>query len=69
MGVVYRAQDENLDRAVAIKVLHPHFLDDATARSRFQREIRTMVGIEHPNVIAVYDAGFDGGHLFVVMRW
>jgi serine/threonine-protein kinase len=68
MGVVYRATDLALERTVAIKVLAPHLLDDATARARFQREIQSAVAIEHPHVVPVYAAGYDNGAFFLAMR-
>jgi len=69
MGVVYRAEDLALRRPVALKVLLPHLLDDATARTRFQREIQTTVAIEHPHVVPVYAAGLEDGHFFIAMRY
>jgi serine/threonine-protein kinase len=69
MGVVYRAHDRTLKRIVALKVLAPELLQDSTARARFQREITAAVAIEHPHVVPVYDAGYDEGHFFLVMRY
>jgi serine/threonine protein kinase len=69
MGVVYRAHDRALKRIVALKVLAPELLQDSTARARFQREITAAVAIEHPHVVPVYDAGYDEGHFYLVMRY
>lgn len=69
MGVVYLAQDLALNRSVALKVLLPHLLDDATARARFQREIQNTVAIEHPHVVPVYTAGLEDGRFFIAMRY
>jgi serine/threonine-protein kinase len=69
MGVVYRAEDRALKRPVALKVLEPRLLEDAGARTRFQQEIKTAVGIEHPHVIPVYSAGYENGHFFLAMRF
>ncbi len=66
--MVYRATDQALRRRVALKVLAPHMLNDSTARARFQREIETAIGVEHPNVVPVYQAGFEQGHFFIAMR-
>jgi serine/threonine-protein kinase len=69
MGVVYVAQELGLHRAVALKVIAPHLLDDATTRTRFQREIANTVAIEHPHVVPVYSAGIDEGSFFIAMRY
>lgn len=55
MATVYRARDEHLDREVAIKVLHPHLQAAAEARSRFEREARSVAKLRHPNVLEIYD--------------
>lgn len=68
MGVVYRATDLVLGRPVAFKVLAAHLLEDATARTRFQREIRSAVAVEHPNIVPVYAGGFEADHFFLAMR-
>jgi serine/threonine-protein kinase len=69
MGVVYEAHDLALNRTVALKLLAPELLQDATARARFQREIRSAVAIEHPHVVPVYAAGYDEGFFFLAMRY
>lgn len=53
---VWRGTDERLRRPVAIKILHPHLLPDAAARSRFQGEARAAAALAHPGIVAVYDA-------------
>jgi serine/threonine protein kinase len=68
MGVVYEAEDLPLSRKVALKVLAPAFVEDATARARFQREIDHAVAIEHPHVVPVYNAGFERPHFYIAMR-
>ena len=68
MGEVYRARDTRLDRDVAIKVLPPHLADDASARSRFEREAKAIAALSHPNILAVYDVGTVDGTAFVVME-
>jgi len=55
MGVVYRAQDERLQRVVALKVLPPERLADEERRLRFVREARTAVAVTHPNIAVVYE--------------
>ena len=69
MGVVYRARDERLGRAVALKVISPAFARDADFRSRFKRESLIAAQIEHPNVVPVYTAGEDGDRLYIAMRF
>src|ERR671937_966792 len=70
MGVVYRAWDSALERAVALKVIAPEHSRDARYRKRFVREALATAGLDHPNVIPVYDAGEDGdGQLYIAMRF
>jgi serine/threonine protein kinase len=69
MGVVYLAADTELDRQVAVKVLH---LDDRSAElaARMKMEAKTLAHLEHPNIVPVYDAGvLPDGRLFYVMKW
>jgi serine/threonine-protein kinase len=69
MGVVYRATQLGLDRAVALKLVAPERAADAGFRARFEREARVAAAIEHPNVIPVYGAGEEDGRLYLLMRW
>src|SRR3954469_19474978 len=69
MGVVYRATQLGLDRAVALKAITPAFAHDEEFRARFQRESKLAASIEHPNVIPVYEAGEHDGTLFLAMRF
>jgi Protein kinase domain len=69
MGVVYRAIDVDLERAVAVKVIAPAYADDAAFRRRFIAESRTAASLDHPNVIPIYRAGEEDGVLFQVMRF
>ena len=57
MGKVYVARQESLDRLVALKVLLPKFAEDAEFLARFQRESKAAALFQHPNVVAVIDAG------------
>ena len=68
MGVVYRARDEKLRRAVAVKVLPRAVSDDEESRSRFLREARAAAAINHPNVATIYDAGEADGRVFIAME-
>jgi hypothetical protein len=69
MGVVYRATQLGLDRAVALKLVAPERAADPSFRARFEREARVAAAIEHPNVIPVYEAGEEDGRLYLLMRW
>src|SRR3954468_20413111 len=65
MGVVYRAFDTKLNRAVAVKFLSDE-LSDTAARRRFQREAQMASSLNHPHILTVYDAGeFDGRQYLV----
>ena len=69
MGIVYRATQLSLDRPVAVKLIAPGRVGDPGFRERFERESRVAAAIDHPNVIPVYAAGEEGGHLYLVMRY
>jgi serine/threonine protein kinase len=69
MAVVYLAQDEELRRPVAIKVLAANLGDDETFRRRFLREARLAGRLSHPNVVHVYDVGETEGHPYIVMEY
>lgn len=57
MGVVWRATDTRLDRAVAVKVLKEEYADDPTFRTRFEGEARSAAALHHPGIAGVYDYG------------
>lgn len=61
MGTVYKARHRELDRPVAVKVLHPHLQDDAAFAERFVREARTLARLDHPSIVRVYDFGHRDG--------
>ena len=70
MGVVYRAWDSSLERTVALKVIAPEHACDPKFRRRFVRESLATAGVDHPNVIPVYDSGEDEhGQLYIAMRF
>ena len=66
MGEVYRARDPQLQRDVAIKVLPAEFSADAVRRRRFEQEARAAGGLNHPNILAVYDVGVDDARSYMV---
>jgi len=69
MGVVYRAQQMNLQRTVALKLLGPELAQGESFRERFIRESQIAAGILHPNVVTVYDAGEAEGLLWIAMQY
>jgi pSer/pThr/pTyr-binding forkhead associated (FHA) protein len=68
MGVVYRAEELALQRPVALKLILPEYSRDERFRERFRRESKIAAAIDHPNVIPVFDAGDQGGVLYIMMR-
>jgi hypothetical protein len=68
MGVVYEATQLSLNRTVALKVLAPHLGDDILFRERFKREGQIQAGIDHPNIVTVYDTGETEHGFFIAMR-
>ncbi|HST16881.1 MAG TPA: serine/threonine-protein kinase [Gaiellaceae bacterium] len=69
MSIVYRAEHIGLGRTVALKLLSPELSGDASFRERFERESRIAAGLEHPNVIPIYEAGEQDGVLYIAMRY
>ena len=68
MGVVYRAEDKNLQRTVALKVLPPERLADEERRLRFLREARTAAAVTHPNIAVVHEIDESDGVVFIAME-
>jgi serine/threonine-protein kinase len=68
MSTVYLARDETLQRWVAVKVMHREMSDQPDQLERFRREARAVAQLSHPNVVAVIDAGEDGGHPYIVFE-
>jgi serine/threonine protein kinase len=69
MAVVFRAQDERLQRQVALKVLSPAMAADNEFRRRFLRESRAAAAVDDPHIIPVFEAGDANGVLFIAMRY
>ena len=61
MGEVYRAKDTRLGREVALKVLSARLTTNTGARERFERESKAVAALSHPNILALYDVGLEGG--------
>jgi serine/threonine protein kinase len=68
MGEVYRARDTALNRDVAVKTIQAGDSSDETLQKRFLREARSAAGLNHPNIITVYDFGQEHGRLYMAME-
>ena len=69
MGVVYKAMDVDLDRAVALKLIAPEWMEDDNATARFRTEARLAASLEHPNIVPVHRGGEEQGVLYLAMRF
>jgi len=69
MGIVYKATDPHLDRLVAIKMMIGPFGDNPDFLKRFYREAQSLGGLQHPNIVTVYDLGDYGGNPYLVMQY
>jgi len=70
MGIVFRADDLDLEEEVAIKVLSPDWeTDDQQLLTRFKREINLNRKIKHPNVARIHDFGMSGDYPFITMEF
>ncbi len=69
MADVWLADDSHLQRRVALKVLHPRFAQDREFVERFRREAEAAAGLQHPNVVAVFDRGEVEGTYYIAMQF
>ncbi len=68
MGRIYRAKQADLDRMIAIKVLHKHLGSEDRVARRFHREARAASRLSHPNSVQILDYGSEGGVLYIAME-
>ena len=68
MAVVYKSRDRLLNRYVAIKILRPEYTKDAQFVDSFRKESQAAAGLQHPNIVSVYDVGREGNIHFIVME-
>jgi eukaryotic-like serine/threonine-protein kinase len=68
MSSVFRAHDRQLERDVAIKILHAHYASDPEYLERFRREARAVARLSHPNIVTVIDRGDDDGRQYIVFE-
>ena len=69
MGVVYKARDRVLEREVALKIIGTELKDHPEARRLFLSEAKAMAALNHPNLVIIFDQGWDGDSTFVVMEY
>ena len=69
MSDVYKAKDLTLGRFVAIKVLKAEFSEDINFVTKFRSEAQAAAGLEHPNIVNIYDVGSENGLHYIVMEY
>jgi CheY-like chemotaxis protein len=68
-ATVYRAVQEGLGRAVALKILHSHLTETQEFHDRFLREAKITASLAHPNIVRIFDYGRDGAHHYLAMEY
>jgi len=69
MGTVYRAYDANLERWVAIKLMHPHYARQPEFRARLRQEAKAAAALDHPSIVRILDYGDNGDMAYIVMEY
>ena len=68
-GAVFRALQKNTGRSVALKLLHDHAFGGVLDKARFEREMRVLAALKHPNIVAIHDGGSHNGRFYLVMDY
>ena len=68
MANVYLAEDEDLGRRVAIKILNDRYANDEAFTERFRREAKSAAALSHPNIVSIYDRGEAEGRPYIAME-
>lgn len=68
MGVVYEAKDHHLDRVIALKILPPEIVGDASRRQRFVQKAKAASALNHPGIITTHDIGTSDGFYYMAME-
>src|SRR5262245_6777322 len=68
MGQVFRARHDQLQRLVALKLMHAQMAQDPAFQARFRREARAAAGLTHPHIVVVYDFDEADGYAYLVME-
>src|ERR1700728_4047597 len=69
MAEVFLAEDQQLGRKVALKLLHRRFAEDREFVERFRREASSAAGLQHPNIVGVFDRGEWDGTSYIAMEY
>ena len=69
MSDVYKAKDHILGREVAVKVLKQEFAEDVSFVTKFRSEAQSAAGLEHANIVNIYDVGSENGMYYIVMEY
>jgi len=69
MAVIHRAIDTMLERTVAVKILREDYSSDTNFREQFKQEAKAAANLSHPNIVTVYDFGFDDDQVFIVIEY
>jgi len=69
VGMVYLADQKDLDREVVVKLLAPNWANDDEALARFEREAKRLSGLKHPNIVTMFDFGKEGRQAYLVMEY
>ena len=68
MGIVYRARDPIINRLVALKTITKGVAEDPNMLQRFYREAQSAGGLQHPNIVTIYDMGEEAGTPYIAME-